>query len=593
MNEDLTKHFVADFETTTDENDCRVWAFGICSVDDSFSFQYGNDLDVFMLWCANSKENYKVAFHNLKFDSAFILNWLNQNGFTRITDKKDKADKTYTTLISDMGAYYQIEVFFEVGKGKGKRGVNKVVFTDSMKIFNMSVEKIAKDFDLPIRKGSIDYKAFRPVGHELTDEEVAYLRNDVEIVARALNIFYKQGHTKLTIGSNALSSFKSMCKGFPNYFPVLEEAEDDFIRKSYRGGFTYVNPKIQGKTVNGNCICMDVNSLYPSRLVQCLMPYGKPVFFEGKYKENSEYSLYVQRLVCNFKIKKDRIPSIQIKNSLRFLANEYLTDSGSEEVELTLTNIDLKLFFEQYDVEVIKYLDGYMFKGVKGLFTQYVNYWTEEKVKAKKEGNSAKYAISKLFMNSLYGKFATSKTGSQKIPVFDNEGVLHYITGEPEEMKSVYLPVAVFTTAYGRYLTITTSQKVRNWTEKNLGFDGYLYSDTDSVYCKIELDQLEELKKSAGIDIDPYRLGAWDIEQDNIKRFKALRQKCYLKEVDGKKIATVAGCPKNLSRLFNFKNFTIGFTTKNFTEEIGKDSKLRYKQVKGGVILKETDFTIK
>ena len=113
MNEDLTKHFVADFETTTDENDCRVWAFGICSVDDSFSFQYGNDLDVFMLWCANSKENYKVAFHNLKFDSAFILNWLNQNGFTRIEDKKDKANKTYTTLISDMGAYYQIEVFFE------------------------------------------------------------------------------------------------------------------------------------------------------------------------------------------------------------------------------------------------------------------------------------------------------------------------------------------------------------------------------------------------------------------------------------------------------------------------------------------------
>lgn len=594
MKEDLTKYFVADFETTTDENDCRVWAFGICSVDDSFSFQYGNDLEVFMLWCANSKENYKVAFHNLKFDSAFILNWLNRNGFTRIEDKKDKADKTYTTLISDMGAYYQIEVFFEVGKGKGKRGVNKVVFTDSMKIFNMSVERIAKDFDLPIRKGSIDYKAFRPVGHELTDEEVAYLRNDVEIVARALNTFYKQGHNKLTIGSNALASFKGLCRGFNNYFPVLNDEEDEIIRKGYRGGFTYVNPKHQGKTVKGNCICLDVNSLYPSRLVQCIMPYGKPELFVGKYKKDKKYPLYVQRLICTFKIKKDRIPSIQIKNSLRFIANEYLTDSGAEPVELTLTNVDMKLFFEQYEVDVIEYLGGFKFMGIQGLFTQYVDYWTEEKKKAKQNGNKAKYAISKLFMNSLYGKFATSKTGSQKIPVFDNEGVLHYITGEPEEMKSVYLPVAVFTTAYGRYLTITTSQKVRNWTEQNLGFDGYLYSDTDSIYCKIELDQLEELKKSAGIEIDPYKLGAWDIEQDNITRFKALRQKCYLKEVNGQKIATVAGCPKNLSRLFNFENFTIGFTTKNFTEEeIGKDSKLRYKQVKGGVILKETDFTIK
>ena len=587
--EDLSRKFVADFETTTDENDCRVWAFGICSIE-SFAFQYGNDLEVFMAWCANPKENYSVAFHNLKFDSAFILNWLNQNGFTRIEDKKDKADKTYTTLISDMGAYYQIEVFFEVKKNK----VNKVTFTDSMKIFNMSVERIAKDFDLPIRKGSIDYKAFRPVGHELTDEEVAYLRNDVEIVARALNTFYKQGHNKLTISSNALSSFKSMCKGFPNYFPVLDEPTDEIIRKAYRGGFTYVNPKHQGKTVKGNCVCLDVNSLYPSRLVQCLMPYGKPEPFEGKYQEDNKYPLYVQRLICVFKIKKDKIPSIQIKNSVRFVANEYLTDSGSQPVELSLTNVDLKLFFEQYKVEVFEYLGGFKFMGVKGLFTQYVNYWTEEKSKAKKEGNSAKYTISKMFMNSLYGRFATSPNGRQKIPVFDNEGVLHYITGEPEEMKSVYLPVAVFTTAYGRYLTITTSQKVRNWTEEHLGFDGYLYSDTDSIYCKIELDQLEELKKSAGIEIDPYKLGAWDIEQDNITRFKALRQKCYLKEVDGKKIATVAGCPKNLSKLFNFKNFNVGFTTANFTEdEIGKDSKLRYKQVKGGVILKETDFTIK
>lgn len=590
MTKNLRRKYVADFETTTDENDCRVWAFGICSVE-SFAFQYGNDINVFMQWCANPKENYTVSFHNLKFDSSFILNWLNQNGYTRIADKKDKADKTYTTLISDMGAYYQIEVFFEVKK-KGRP--NKVTFNDSMKIFNMSVERIAQDFDLPCKKGTLDYKAFREVGHELTNEEVDYLRNDVEIVARALNIFYTQGHTKLTIGSNALSSFKSMCKGFVNYFPVLDEESDTFIRHGYRGGFTYVNPKHQGKTVEGNCICMDVNSLYPSRLVQCPMPYGKGVWFEGEYKEDSEYPLFVQRFVCTFKIKHDKIPSIQIKNCASFMPNEYLTSSGLEPVELTMTNVDLKLMYEQYDVEVLEYLGGYKFKAVVGLFTNYVNYWTEEKIKAKKEGNKAKYSISKLFMNSLYGKFATSKTGSQKIPVFDHSGVLHYVTGEPEEMKSVYLPVAVFTTAYGRYLTITTSQKVRNWTEKNLGFDGYLYSDTDSVYAKIELDQLEELKKSAGIDIDPYRLGAWDIEQDNISRFKALRQKCYLKEVNGQKIATVAGCPKNLSRLFNFKNFNVGFTTSLFSEEeIGKDAKLRYKQVKGGVILKETDFTIK
>jgi DNA polymerase elongation subunit (family B) len=385
-----------------------------------------------------------------------------------------------------------------------------------------------------------------------------------------------------------------MCKGFNNYFPELNEEEDTFIRKAYRGGFTYVNPKNQGKTIKGNCICMDVNSLYPSRLCLCPMPYQKPVYFEGQYKQDSVYPLYVQRLICTFRIKKDKIPSIQIKNTSRFVANEYLTDSGSEPVELTLTNVDLNLMFQQYDVEVLEYIGGYKFKSCIGLFNQYIDYWMKEKTKAKKEKNSARFSISKLFMNSLYGKFATSKNGQQKIPVFDSEGVLHYVTGEVEEMKSVYLPTAVFTTAEGRYLTITTSQKIRDWTEQNLGFDGYLYSDTDSCYVKIELDQLEKMKETANIDIDPYRLGAWDIEQDNITRFKALRQKCYIKEFDGEIHATVAGCPKELSRLFNFKNFNVGFTTANFTpEQIGKDAKLRYMQVKGGVILKETDFTIK
>ena len=587
----ITKKYTADFETTTDENDCRVWAFGICAIDDTYSFQYGNNIDDFMAWCADMKNNYTVAFHNLKFDSSFILSWLNSNGFTHVINKEDIADNTYTSLISDMGAYYKITVYFTV---KGKNKCNKVTFVDSMKILNMSVDKIAEDFGLPISKLKIDYKAKRPIGHILTDEEVAYLRNDVEIVARALNIFYKQGYDKLTIGSNALASFKSMCRGFNKYFPILEVDEDESIRKSYKGGFTYVSPKIQGRTVKGNIICLDVNSLYPSRLVQCLMPYGKPVHFDGQYQEDKEYPLYTQTMLCRFKLKKDKIPSIQIKHNMYFKANEYLVDSGREPVELTLTSVDLKLMFEQYDVEIIEYIDGYKFKGVTGLFNQYIEHWTAEKTSAKKAGNKSMYSISKIFMNSIYGKFATSKKGSQKIPVFDCEGVLHYIQGAEEEMKSVYLPVATFTTSYGRYLTITTSQKVRDWSEQYLGYDAYCYSDTDSIYAKVEQKDIDELKKNAGIEIDPYKLGAWDIEQDNITRAKFLRQKCYIKEIDGEIVATVAGCPKKLAKLFNFKNFNVGFTTANFTpDEIGEDSKLRYKQVKGGVILKETDFTIK
>ena len=77
------KCFTADFETTTDPNDCRVWAYAICEIGDPDNFIYGNSIDDFMEWCAG-KDNYKVLFHNLKFDGDFILNWLMKNNFEYI-----------------------------------------------------------------------------------------------------------------------------------------------------------------------------------------------------------------------------------------------------------------------------------------------------------------------------------------------------------------------------------------------------------------------------------------------------------------------------------------------------------------------------
>ena len=236
------RKFTADFETTTDPNDCRVWAYAICEIGYPDNFTYGNSIDDFMEWCAG-KENYLVLFHNLKFDGDFILNWLLKNGFEYVQDKKERKDRSFTTLITDMGAFYAIEVYFNI---KGHH-TNKVTFHDSLKLLNFSVDEIAKSFDLPIRKLELDYDAKRPVGHELTAHEVDYIRNDVEIMARALDILYKKDMTKMTVGGNALDSFKKMCNGFNKYFPALPLDVDADIRKSYKGGFTYLSPKYREK----------------------------------------------------------------------------------------------------------------------------------------------------------------------------------------------------------------------------------------------------------------------------------------------------------------------------------------------------------
>lgn len=598
----LSSCFAADFETTTDENDCRVWAYALCNVEDYTDFKYGNSLKEFFEFCSNPVKNYKIWFHNLKFDGVYIIDYLMKNGFEWVADREGKADKTFTTLITDMGQFYSIVIYFKV---KGHH-TNKVEIYDSLKIFpNFSVERIAKGFNLPISKLSIDYDEYREPGHKLTEQEIAYIRNDVEIVARALKEMFSRGLTKMTIASDAMQNFKDGFKGFRKKLPLLEPEVDADIRKSYRGGFTYVNDVWREKKV-GKGVVLDVNSLYPSCMSSpYFLPYDQPKRFYGKYEHDPLYSLYVQSITCSFEIKKGKIPSIQIRNHLSFVANEYVKSTNGKEITLFLTTPDFELFQEQYNIHNPIYNGGWKFKAATGLFDNYINYWTEQKIKAGKEGNAPLRQISKLLLNSLYGRTALSGTARQKGPYLQDD-IVKFRLLPPETRETVYIPVAAFITAYGRDRTIRTSQTIKDYTISKYGEDRYYYSDTDSIHASLTDEDLEELKDV--IKIDDYKLGYWAKEAE-FDRAIYIRQKCYIEEIKGKLQVTVAGLPKYLAPLITFDNFKKGFTTEGLSriemvsiaskngatpEEIEKlHHKLRYKYVKGGVILADTDFTIK
>lgn len=573
------RKFTADFETNTDPERCFVWAWGLCEIGNETNFKYGNDLDEFFEILADKKENYKIWFHNLKFDGEFIFYYLLTHGYKCIKDKKDRQNKTFTCLISEMGQFYSIEIYFDVTPNKSK--CNKVTIYDSLKILNFSVDKIAKDFGLPINKLELDYDVFREKGHILTDEEVIYLKHDVEIMARALKIMFDNGLDKMTIGSNALSNYKQIISNFTHYFPIMPAEIDSDIRLSYKGGFTYLNPLYKEKQTKSG-IVLDINSMYPWIMKTARLPFGDPVFFEGKYEEDKLYNLYVQTLLCNFKIKKGKIPSIQIKsNTYSFMPNEYLEDSKEELVTLTLTNIDLELFFEQYEVYDIKYLGGWKFKSTNGLFTQYIDFWTNEKIKAKKDGNGSMYLISKLMLNNLYGKLGTNPNVQGKYPYIDEEGgFIRYARYEKDKRDPIYVPVSSFVTSYGRAYIIRTSQAIRDYSKEKYNKDYYVYSDTDSIHCLF--DDVEELKQF--VNIDDYELGAFKLE-NKFTKGSYIRQKCYIEKLEnGKLNVVIAGLPKKLSDKVNFRNFKRNFTT---------GGKLTFKHVKGGVILANTEFTIK
>lgn len=603
----MSKCWSADFETTTDEKDCRVWAYSLSNVEDPEKFLYGNSIDDFMKWCANSKENYTLYFFNLKFDQSFILNYLFTHGYEYIEDVKNKRDKTFTTLITDLGQFFSIDIFFKVKN----HNVNKVKIIDAQKIFpNFSVESLAEGFGLPISKLKLDYHAKREVGHQLTKHEIDYIRNDVEIVARCLKVMFERGLTKMTIASDAMANFKDHFKYFRLHFPILEDNVDEECRHAYKGGFTYVNPIYKEKEL-GQGVTLDVNSLYPSIMKGVngeMMPYSYPVIFEGKYEYDPTHPLYIQALTCVFKLKEGKIPTIQLKHSLDFQGNEYLESSNNEIVTLYLTTPDYELFIENYDTYNLHHIGGFKFKGHIGFFDKYIDYWMEQKIKATKEHNLPQRLLAKMMLNSLSGKFGLSTKAGKKIPFMDSNGVLKYVSQEKQPRESVYVPLIAFVTAYGRAKTIRTAMAIREWSLKNKGYDAYIYSDTDSIKALLTPEDLDILQKENIIDIDKYRLGAWDCEEV-YQSIIAIRQKCYIIQKDGKCYPTVAGLPKYLAPLLTMQNFKRGFTTKGMflpdlikvakengatDEELEKiHHKLTYKYVKGGVILADTDFTIK
>ena len=176
--------YVADFETTTDPDDCRVWAYGLTNIDTTetlWDVEIGPSIHRF---CDRvSEENAVVYFHNLKFDSAFILDYLFHQGYTHVMDKSRKGQ--FSSLISNMGSFYSITVAWKNGK--------RTEFRDSLKKLPYSVSTIAQAFKQPEQKGELDYHAYRAPGHIPTATERAYIAADVLIVARALKTQFSEG----------------------------------------------------------------------------------------------------------------------------------------------------------------------------------------------------------------------------------------------------------------------------------------------------------------------------------------------------------------------------------------------------------------
>jgi hypothetical protein len=563
--------YMADFETRTREDNCSVWLWGISPVDNPEILDWGITLEGFLEYV--QQESSIVYFHNLKWDGHFIVDYILKNGYTHRADSgRGMEPGQFRTLISGMNKWYSVTVTWMNGK--------VTEFRDSLKKLNMPIRDVAEAFKLDMTKGDIDYHAERPEGYQPTEEELDYLQRDVGIGGKALKQLLDEGMTSLTIGADSLREYKRIVgeKYFTRMFPVLSDSMDAEIRRAYRGGFTYCDPRFQGfRTRSG--IVLDVNSLYPSVMYNNVLPYGEPEWMDGEVTPHERRPLTIFSVTFTAKIKPDHIPCIQIKGSSIFGATEYISEIH-EPTTLMVTNVDWELYQEQYDIDIIAYGGGWRFRGAEGLFKEYIDKWS--KIKAESKGG--KREIAKLHLNTLYGKFASNPRVTGKVPIIE-DGRVKFITGPEERKAPVYTAMGVFITSYARALTVRAAQA---------SYPVFAYADTDSLH--LLTDEIPE-----GIDVHPTRMGAWKFEYAFAEGW-FVRAKAYLEKLEGDEYENPCApeCEEAHKHVRAYKVAWAGLPQTEQSKLTFSDlwdgnvihGKLQPRSVPGGVILEDVPYKI-
>ena len=641
--------FVGDFETTVYEGQkhTEVWASAIVELN-SEDVKIFKSIDETFEYLSVMKDNVIVYYHNLKFDGSFWLSYLlvdrnfkqayNKTG-ERINDvewqqEKEMKNNTFKYSISDKGQFYTIII---------KVNNKFIEIRDSLKLLPFSVKKIGKSFETKHKKLDMEYTGFRYSGCEITLEEQEYIKNDVLVVKEALEIMYNEGHNKLTIGSCCLEEYKKLIgkDDYTMYFPNLTEIEldkdtygsfnaEEYIRKSYRGGWCYV---VKGKEnkIYENGVTADVNSLYPSVMSSesgNRYPVGKPYFWKGNYIDDEALKTnryFFIRIKTRFYIKKNKLPFIQVKGNLLYNGREMLETSDiydaetdtyckeildfngnlvSTRVELTLTMTDYYLLKEHYDLVDFEILDGVWFYTEIGIFDRYI----EKYKKIKTVSTGAKRELAKLFLNNLYGKMATSTDSSFKVAYVKEDKSIGFLPVLANDKKPVYIPIGSAITSYARNFTIRTAQKNYYGVDKR----GFIYADTDSIHCDLDVSELKD------VPVHDSAFCHWKLEALWDKGI-FVRAKTYIEHVTHENLKPVepynnikcAGMPQKCKDLLNLslegyteeeyealKDVEKKFvktkrTFKDFKRGLIVPSKLRPKRINGGIILCDTTYEMR
>jgi hypothetical protein len=370
----------------------------------------------------------------------------------------------------------------------GKVRIQHLFFVDSYQYLNSSLKKLAASFlgekKYAQKEYDYDYKEWNKYiaanGADLAMDDTVKLYN----ILKSYFTFLKENDVPFSFSAsaNAFSHFRykflHRVLYFPNDEPYLKA-----LLEAYRGGFTNLFRPGKHKKVIG----YDVNSLY-------------------------SYSMKGRKMPVSFVKRVDMLSTenyAAVKKKFYVIANVKFSLPESERISFIVKNINGKLYplrsGELYLHEPeIDYLiekganltigEAFIYKCSYNLFDEYIDFWYGLKKKADAAKDEAKRAMTKLFLNGLYGKFGQHKAHSElrkkDVPeVFDSPARLLLIEGGKKTVVTDYgYFVSVRKDGDPRYsleiagaVTAVARMVLRGYIEA-AGIDDVIYCDTDSIH---------------------------------------------------------------------------------------------------------------
>lgn len=302
-----------------------------------------------------------------------------------------------------------------------KRDKRTISFIDTANLGVQTVDKLGKDMGL--YKGDVDFD-------NVTDDSLLeYCVRDVEILETFVLSYIRfiqsnnLGSLKTTIASQALTTFRTKFYKedlwIHNSYGAIKLARD-----AYFGGRTECF-KI-GVQPEDNYYYTDINSMYPYSMVDMELPAKMEQIIRNPTEDDLLDYIDDYYCIADVTLETDknyypyRVDTTGTKyNTLHNPHNEDYPTFKTSKLIFPIGVFRTSL----HHAELLKALDYAHIIKVhrlviyeKGLpFNEYVKFFYDAKVKATKENNVTWRYVSKLFLNSLYGKFAQIKIQREKV----------------------------------------------------------------------------------------------------------------------------------------------------------------------------------